>query len=80
MPHITVDGYNSELNIRKIYLHSDVEFSSDCFKSPLAQQKIIELQEKLEALMYEYFPSIESDSFTNHEWNLHMQMQKAGYG
>lgn len=69
MPHIVIDGYTVPRIIEHIYLHADVTFSYQVFKTPLANIKLQELQEKLEAVVKDYFESYESDTYSNHEWN-----------
>lgn len=73
MPHILVQGTDIHKNIESISIHADVKFSHDYYTSPKAGVKFKELQEKIERLIEEYFPDYESETFTNHDWNINMK-------
>lgn len=69
MPHILITGCDTKRNIEEIELHAKVRFSQAYYLSPKAEKKLEEVQEKLEAVIREYYDDVESESFTNHAWN-----------
>lgn len=75
MPHIIVDGCNTDLNIQQIRIHAEVTFSQPMYTGHRSrcQRKLAELQEKLEAVVNEYFDGYyEADNWLdNHSYNLH---------
>ena len=73
MPHITVSGCNMNMQIQYINIHAEVNFARETFNSPKAEIKLDEIKDKIEALLSEYFESIESDTMSNHEYNKMMQ-------
>lgn len=74
MPHITVTGCNMNLQIKQIDIHAKIDFAKETFITPKADLKLNEFQQKLEALVGEYFDiaDISSDKYSNHEYNSRM--------
>jgi hypothetical protein len=73
MPHIAIDGFHSERCIKQITIHAEVDFSREFFNTGRTNEKLKEIQEKLDAVISEYFDVYESEWYSNHEWNLHMK-------
>lgn len=75
MPHIAAEGCNTERQISQINIHVNVKFSSVAWQNQVkCNQRINELQEKIDNLLLEYFDISEltGDTYTNHEWNTRM--------
>lgn len=76
MPHIVLDGCHIEKIITQISISVDVTFRNDYFKEYRRdgwQSKMNELEEKLGAVISEYFPDYSSEQLSNHEWNTKMK-------
>ena len=74
MPHITVDGCNTNRQIQQINIHTEIVFARETFVTPKTNMKMQELKDKLEAVVAEYFDGadISSDIHSNHDWNTRM--------
>lgn len=75
MPHIRVDGCNTEKQIAQINIHAEVIFSRlACVDRVKCHYRMEEIKERIEKMLEEYFDGneISSDTFTNHEWNTRM--------
>jgi len=72
MPHITVNGIDTRKQIQSIIVHAEVTFAIETFNSPKASLRLKEIKEKIEKLVEEYFDVVESDTYTNHQWNTRM--------
>ena len=77
MPHLIIEGTDTEKIIQDIHLHASVTFSKDFFinHAPRVKQKLDELENKLIGILEYYFDSanINSELGTNHEWNVYMR-------
>ena len=73
MPHILVSGTDMNKQIEYINIHAEINFKPETFHSLKMQIKMDELKEKLEAVVEEYFDIIESEDYTNHEYNSRME-------
>lgn len=74
MPHILIDARDLEKNMEILNVHVHVQFSDAYYKTEKAEIKLMELNQKLEQLVDEYFPdkNYTSDILSNHEWNVQM--------
>jgi len=69
MPHITVTGSDTGKQIKVISIHAVIQLSPESFHSPAGKLKIDILKYKLEQIVEEYYDSVESKTYSNHEWN-----------
>ncbi|MDP1810577.1 MAG: hypothetical protein Q8K66_04150 [Sediminibacterium sp.] len=76
MPHIVVDGCNTEMVIQEIQIHANVTFKQDFYiGNPVrAKQKLNDLQSELEEVIKRYFNGdYEADNWlNNHDYNGNM--------
>lgn len=73
MPHILIEGFDTDKNVRGITLHADVWFSTEYIRSEKYKAKLCELQTILEKTVSEYFENYTSDIFQEHEFNKMMK-------
>lgn len=71
MPHILIHSTDMTKGIQVIHMDVKVQFNSDYFrKTSKVNEKMNELENKLQMLLSEYFDTeIESEILTNHEYN-----------
>lgn len=69
MPHITVDGCHMDMNLQQLNVHAELIFRKDFYGTKKATKMIEEIQGKLEKVVEEYFNEIDSEFYSNHEWN-----------
>lgn len=71
MPHILIHSTDMTKGIQVIHMDVNVQFNSDYFrKTSKVNEKMNELESKLQMLLSEYFDTeIESEILTNHEYN-----------
>jgi tetrahydromethanopterin S-methyltransferase subunit G len=69
MPHIVIDAGNYNLQIKRIYIHAEVEFKSESFKSAKMKLRLDQIKAALENVLLEYFDSVDGEIYSNHEWN-----------
>jgi hypothetical protein len=71
MPHILIHSTDMTKGIQVIHMDVKVQFNSDYFrKTSKVNEKMNELESKLQMLLSEYFDTeIESEILTNHEYN-----------
>jgi len=72
MPHILIHGCDMNRGIQILNIHADVTLKQDFFVSPLGRKKLEELKKELEFVVERYFDIIESEDFSNYEYNTRM--------
>jgi hypothetical protein len=75
MPHITATGCHTERQVAQINIHAEVVFSQTAWADhKKCYHKMKEIQERIEAMLMEYFDMSEvgSETYTNHEYNSRM--------
>jgi hypothetical protein len=58
--------------MQMVNIHAEVMFKSTTYYSPKANIMLKELEGKLQKVVEEYFDSLSSEIYTNHEWNVRM--------
>ena len=69
MPHILIQGCDMTKGIQILNVHADVTLKKDFYLTPLGIRKLEDLKTELEAVVEKYFYIIESEEFSNHEYN-----------
>lgn len=69
MPHILLDGYNENSNIKQMNMHVNIQFSPAYFNSIKCDPKLNEVVEKLSQVIAEYFPDHSVEVLSNHDYN-----------
>ena len=70
MPHISLQGCNTERGITLIDIHANVQFrESNPYSDNVQEWKLSEIREDLENLVKIYFSNIESSAISDKEWN-----------
>lgn len=67
MPHILIDAFHSEMAIKHINVHVQIDFQKDDNKGRV-QRKLDHLQYQFEEVVKSYFDSIASDQYTDEIW------------
>jgi hypothetical protein len=72
MPHISIIACDMDRQMQMLNIHAEVKFKSETYWSPKGRIMLQELEEKLQKVVEEYFDSLSSEIYTNHEWNIRM--------
>ena len=63
MPHIILQAFESQRNIRRMDIRVDIEFSREYFQCGKGQEKLKEIQQELQNVMEIYF-----DTYVSNRW------------
>lgn len=70
MPHITVIGCDRERQMQLVNIHVEIEFAEATYNDFRRRKyKMEEITNKLEKLLEEYFDHVESETYSNHQFN-----------
>jgi hypothetical protein len=73
MPHIILTGCDTNRQIEQIVIDVKIDFKKDTYNLYHKRKlKMNELEEKLGAILKEYFDDYEAEEYSNHEYNTRM--------
>lgn len=71
MPHIILIGCDINRQMKQVVIDVEVDFSHEAYCNyPKRKLRMDELEEKLGAVLKEYFDDYSVEQYTNHEYNL----------